>query len=187
VKAIVAGTSTGGPQALTRLLSKMPGDLPVPMVVALHIPGDYTRALAKRLDAESALDIVEASDGLRLRPGLVLLAKGGLHVKLERNAEGIVARLTPEPISSLYSPSVDVLFTSAVEVWGKDLLGVVLTGMGDDGLVGARAIVAAGGRVLTEAESSCVIYGMPRCVKEAGYSAEEVPIDLMAEAIVRQM
>jgi two-component system chemotaxis response regulator CheB len=186
VKAIVVGTSTGGPQALTRLMSTMPADLPVPVVVALHIPGDYTRALAKRLDAESALEIVEASDGMRLRPGLVALARGGLHVKLELDSsERIVTRLTPEPISSLYSPSVDVLFKSAVEVCGKDVLGVILTGMGDDGLAGARAIVEAGGRVLTESESSCVIYGMPRCVKEAGYSADEAPLEAMAELIAR--
>ena len=187
VKVIAVGTSTGGPQALTRLLSMLPANLPVPMVVALHIPADYTRAMAKRLDAESPLDVVEASDGLQLRPGLVALAKGGEHLRLEADTGRLVARLDAEPAASLYVPSVDVLFASAAMACGRDVLGVVLTGMGDDGLIGARSIVAAGGRVLTEAKSSCVIYGMPRCVKEAGYSAEEAALDAMATAIVRQM
>jgi two-component system, chemotaxis family, protein-glutamate methylesterase/glutaminase len=185
VKVLVIGTSTGGPQALTRLLSAMPADFPVPIVAALHIPGDYTEALAKRLDSDCALHVVEASDGLLLCPGLVVLAKGGIHLKLERDGEKLVVRLTPEPASSLYFPSVDLLFASAAAVAGPDVLGVVLTGMGDDGLVGSRAIALAGGRVLTEAESSCVVYGMPRSVKEAGYSSGEAALGRMTEAILR--
>jgi two-component system chemotaxis response regulator CheB len=184
VKVVVVGASTGGPQALTRLASALPHNFPVPILMALHIPVDYTEALAKRLDTISALHVVEAHDGLRLQPGLVALAKGGLHSRLERDREGLMVRLDSRPTASLYFPSIDVLFASAAATCGADVLGVVLTGMGDDGLRGSGAIVSAGGRVLTEAESSCVIYGMPRCVKEAGYASMEAKIDDMAAALI---
>jgi two-component system chemotaxis response regulator CheB len=184
-KVVVVGTSTGGPQALTRLLAAMPADFPVPMAVGLHIPGDYTEALARRLNEGSALEVVEARDGLHLRAGLVVLAKGGIHLKLERRGANLVTRLTPEPAASHYFPSIDVLFESAAATCGAQVLGVVLTGMGDDGLVGSRAIVAAGGRILAEAESSCIVHGMPRSVKEAGCVIGEATIEAMADAIVR--
>src|SRR5205085_1149972 len=135
--------------------------------VALHIPAEYTEALANRLNGSSPLQVVEASNGLALKAGMVVIAKGGAHLRLEREEGTIVARITAWP-QSLYLPSVDVLFTSAVSVAGAKVLGAVLTGMGDDGLRGSRAIVEAGGRVLTEAEASCVVYGMPRSVRDAG-------------------
>jgi two-component system chemotaxis response regulator CheB len=187
IQLIVVGTSTGGPHALTMLVPALPVDLPVPVAVALHIPGEYTEALASRLNVLSPLDVVEARDGLPLRAGMVAIAKGGVHLKLERRAGEIVARLTPYPKETLYFPSVDVLFNSAVAVSGGHVLGVVLTGMGEDGLKGAGAIVEAGGRVLTESEDSCVVYGMPRSVSEAGYSAGEARIEEMAAAILRRL
>jgi two-component system chemotaxis response regulator CheB len=162
----------------------LPRNLPVPILIGLHIPGEYTEALARRLDAASALHVVEAYDGLALRPGLAVPAKGGLNLRIKREAGDLFAQLTGRSSSSLYAPSIDVLFGSAARACGVDVLGVVLTGMGDDGLLGSRAIVAAGGHVLTEAESSCVVYGMPRTIKEAGCSFREAPIDAMATAIV---
>jgi two-component system chemotaxis response regulator CheB len=185
VQIVVVGASTGGPQALARLLAKLPGDLPVPVAIALHIPIGYTADLARRLDERSALCVVEASDGLELGPGLAVLARAGLHLRLERGKGSGRARLDAAPVHATYRPSVDVLFTSAVEAFGPGVVGVVLTGMGNDGCAGARAIHAAGGAVLTEAESSCVIYGMPRSAVEAGVSTAARPIDLMAEEILR--
>jgi len=182
---VVIGTSTGGPQALARLLAALPGDLPVPIAMALHIPVGYTADLAKRLDQRSALDVVEAKNNLVLRPGLAVLARAGMHLRLQRRPEGLEARLDAMPVSSLYRPSVDVLFHSAVEAAGAGVVGVLLTGMGDDGCSGAQAICAAGGTVLTEAESSCVVYGMPRSAVEAGASTASCPLEGMAEEIVR--
>lgn len=187
---VVIGTSTGGPQALTRLLPALPGDFPVPIAIALHIPFGYTEALARRLDSISAIRVVEASEGLALAPGVAMLAPGGLHLKLERvieHGERLLARLDVDPLTVLYRPSVDVLFETAARAMDGRVLGVVLTGMGDDGLKGARAICAAGGRVVTEAESSSVIYGMPRVVREAGLSTAEAPLDELPALIVRQL
>lgn len=184
-RVVVVGTSTGGPQAITRLLAALPGGLPAPVAIALHIPAGYTDSLAARLDEGSALTVREARDGLVLRPGTAALAPGGRHLTLERGPEGPVARLDAQPRESFYRPSVDALFQSAALAYGGDVLGVVLTGMGDDGLIGARAICAAGGAVLAEAEASCVVYGMPRRVVEAGLATAQVPIERMAEAIVR--
>jgi two-component system chemotaxis response regulator CheB len=186
-KLLVVGTSTGGPQALTRLLGMLPESFPIPIAIALHIPAEYTGSLAKRLDGASALHVVEASEGLELQPGLVVLARGGLNLELERSGLRTLVHLSPQQGSALYVPSVNLLFESAARAWGAAVLGVVLTGMGDDGLLGSRALVAAGGEVLTEAESTSVIYGMPRCVREAGLAVQEAPLDELAAAIVRRL
>jgi two-component system chemotaxis response regulator CheB len=185
---VLVGTSTGGPQALTRLLEGLPANLAAPLVMVLHIPIGYTEALAARLDRVSAIRVVEASDGLELVPGLAVLARAGTHMRLDASARNGVlkARLSPLPMRA-FTPSVDELFLSGAQTAGKTALGVVLTGMGDDGLSGARAISAAGGSLLTEAASSCVVYGMPRCVYEAGLGAVAVPLDRMAEEIVKRV
>ncbi|MEP7049109.1 MAG: chemotaxis-specific protein-glutamate methyltransferase CheB [Pseudomonadota bacterium] len=186
-RVVVLGTSTGGPQALTRLLKRLPADFPSPLAMVLHIPEGYTGPLAQRLNDECAIEVAEAADGLLMRPGLAILARAGRHLKFDAAGTGFSARLDSEPRQSLHRPSVDVTFESAAAAFGRRVLGVVLTGMGDDGTRGARAIVAAGGEVLTEAESSCVVYGMPRVVKEAGLSAAEVPLENMAEAILARL
>jgi two-component system chemotaxis response regulator CheB len=184
---VVIGTSTGGPQALTRLLAELPQDFPAPLAIALHIPAGYTGELAKRLDTNSRIDVVEAADGLELRPGLAVLARGGLHLKIARTSSGLYVHVGPEPRDETHAPSVDVLFESAAEQLGSGVLGVVLTGMGSDGLRGARAIHRAGGTLLTEAEPSCVVYGMPRVVKEAGLAKAEARLEDMALAIVQHV
>ncbi len=186
-KVVVIGTSTGGPQALTHVLSALPADFPVPIAIALHIPGEYTEALARRLSLVSSLEVVEARDGERCGRGRVVLARGGAHLTIEADGEGFIARVSRQPSTTPYFPSVDLLFASAAEAFRSGVLGVVLTGMGEDGLLGARAIVAAGGRMLTEAESSCVVFGMPRAVKEAGLSMGEARIDAMADQLVRSL
>ena len=182
---IMVGTSTGGPQALTRLISALPASLGAPLTMVLHIPPGYTASLAARLDKISPLEVLEAEDGLELRPGRAVLARGGMHLRIERAGGVLVARLGP-PTARQFTPSVDEMFETGVAAVGAGALGVVLTGMGDDGLVGARKIAAAGGALLTEASSSCVVYGMPRSVYEAGLGAVDVALDFMAEEITKR-
>jgi two-component system chemotaxis response regulator CheB len=184
---VVVGTSTGGPQALTRLLAALPKDFPVPIAMVLHIPVGYTEALARRLDSASPLDVREASEGLELRPGMAVLAKAGVHLELANRGVFGTAHLNPEPASVPHRPSVDVLFESAAAQYGKAALGLVLTGMGNDGLAGARKIRAAGGRLLTEAESSCVVYGMPRCIQEANLAEGEASLDELPGLLLRSL
>jgi two-component system chemotaxis response regulator CheB len=182
---IMIGTSTGGPQALTQVLAGLPAELSAPVAVVLHIPTGYTHALAARLDKLSPLRVVEAEDGLELVPGLIVLARAGMHLHIERSGASLWARLDALPIRS-FIPSVNELFLTGAAAVGAGALGVVLTGMGDDGLDGARTIAAAGGRLLTESASTCVVYGMPRSVHEAGLGAEVVPLDQMAREIARR-
>ncbi|MDQ3296224.1 MAG: response regulator [Myxococcota bacterium] len=186
VDLITIGTSTGGPQALTRLMSALPAKLDAPIAIVLHIPAGYTEALARRLDKASQLDVAEAEDGMELRPGLAILARGGMHLRIERVGSALVARLGMLPLRA-FMPSVDELFLSAAEVVGARTLGIVLTGMGDDGLVGSKAIAAAGGSLMTESSASCVVYGMPRCVDEAGLGAASYPLDDMAREIKKRV
>jgi two-component system, chemotaxis family, protein-glutamate methylesterase/glutaminase len=181
---VVIGASTGGPSAITQLLSALPKSFPIPIVVALHIPAGYTDTLAARINDLSQLEVVEARDGLALRPGLAVLARGGEHVVVRMQAGSLCVSVTQDPIDAPYFPSVDLLFESAVRAVGGALLGVVLTGMGQDGKKGAGIIRRAGGTVLTEAESSCVIYGMPRSVVEAGFSSAAVPLERLPESIL---
>ncbi len=182
---VVIGASTGGPNALSRLVCSLPASFPVPVAIVVHIPPGYTAAMAKRLDDDCKLEVLEASDGVALQAGRVIIAHAGRHLKLTRTDGVLRCKLDLMPMESLHRPAVDVLFRSAAERVGSRTLGVVLTGMGDDGLLGSKAIREAGGTIITEAESSCVVYGMPRVVVEAGLSAAQVPIERMAEEIVR--
>lgn len=181
---VVVGTSTGGPQALTQLLGALPANLAAPVAIALHIPAGYTEALAARLDKLSALRVVEAHEGLVLEPGLAVIAPGGLHLRIEQTSGILRCRISGIPVTQ-FRPSVDELFTSASKSMGAAVVGVVLTGMGDDGLVGSRVIAGAGGSLLTEAAESCVVYGMPRSVFEADLGARAVPLGAMAHEIER--
>jgi len=182
-RVVLIGTSTGGPQALTRLLKALPADFPAPIAIVLHIPAGYTGPLAERLNNECAIEVLEAEEGLLLKPGRAILAKAGVDLFVAGSGDALSAHLDVGPSPSLHRPSVDVLFQSAARCLGKRALGVVLTGMGNDGLVGARALIEAGGEVLTESEASCVVYGMPRAIKEAGLSVAEAPLEQMATAI----
>jgi two-component system chemotaxis response regulator CheB len=187
VQIVVIGTSTGGPQALSHVVPALPPNFPVPVAIALHIPAGYTDALARRLNEVSAVDVVEARDEIELRAGLVVIARGGAHLVLGNRDGKHVARVDYAPSSDLYTPSVDRLFHSAAAEFGGGVLGVVLTGMGDDGVIGARAIHAAGGLLLTESESSAIIYGMPRCVYEAGLNASAVPLTSVVSEICARL
>jgi two-component system chemotaxis response regulator CheB len=185
---LVLGTSTGGPQALTRLLSAIPENFPVPIAVVVHMPVGYTESLAERLDTLSPLHVVEASEGLVFTRGTVVIARAGANLLLERTPVGVLAHLDYLPrLSEPHRPSVNALFTSAADQFGSRALGVVLTGMGDDGLAGSRALKAAGGRILAESEASAVVYGMPRAVTEAGLVTAQAPLEAMLELIARRL
>jgi two-component system chemotaxis response regulator CheB len=187
VDVVVIGLSTGGPQALRDLVSRLPADCPVPVVAALHMPAGYTGPYAEKLDAVCALGVTEAGEGDPVEPGRVLLAPGGLHLALRRQGAGVVTYLDGRRGASPHRPSVDVLFQSAAEVYGSRVLGVVMTGMGSDGREGAAAIKARGGTILTETEDTCVVYGMPRSVVEAGLSDASIPLESMAAAILERL
>jgi two-component system chemotaxis response regulator CheB len=187
VDAVVIGISTGGPQGLKSVIPRLPADCPVPIAMVLHMPVGYTEMYARKLDEISSLSVKEAAEGDEMRPGLVLLAPAGRHLVLRRGGAQVTAHLDLRPLDTPHRPSVDVLFQSAAEVYGARTLGIVMTGMGADGRVGAAWIKARGGRILTEAESSCVVYGMPRAVVEAGLSDGSVAIDDMAAAILERI
>jgi two-component system chemotaxis response regulator CheB len=185
---LVIGVSTGGPLALQEVIPALPASLPVPVAVVQHMPPHFTRSLAERLDTQSALHVCEAEDGMPLEPGRVLIARGGEHLSLRRTRSGLVhAVVTPEPSESLHRPSVDVLFRAAADVYGRHTLALVMTGMGKDGLLGAKHIRARGGGVLAQDEATCVVYGMPRAVTEAGVAEESIPLPRIAETLTRAL
>ncbi len=188
VDAVVIGVSTGGPQALRYLIPSLPADFPVPIAIVLHMPVGYTGLYAQRLNRLASLGVVEASEGDEMRPGRVLLAPAGRHLVLVRRDDGVVvARLDVSPLDTPYRPSVDVLFRSAAEVYGGRVLGVVMTGMGRDGTQGAAWIKAQGGYIIAEAESSCMVYGMPRSVIEANLADRVVPLEDLPQAILSML
>lgn len=187
VGVVMIGISTGGPQALRHLLPLLPADFPVPIAVVLHMPVGYTALYAQKLNEICALEVIEAHEGAVMRPGRVILAQAGRHLLLRRTLSGEVqAQLSMQPLEKIHRPSVDVLFQSASETYRDRVLAIVMTGMGDDGKQGAAWVKAQGGTVLTEAESSCVIYGMPRSVVEAGLSDAAIPLDRMAQTILER-
>ena len=183
-RAVVVGSSTGGPEALRTVLSSLTTPLPVPMLVVQHMPPVFTRQLAERLDRAGPTTVVEAAGGEVLRPGHAYLAPGGRHLELGRQGTGLTTLVTDGPPVNFTRPAVDVLFRSAVRTLGGDLLAVVLTGMGSDGRDGAGEIARAGGHVLAQDEQSSVVWGMPGAVTTAGHAHAVLPLDQVARAIV---
>jgi two-component system chemotaxis response regulator CheB len=181
---VVIGTSTGGPPALQAIVPRLPRGLHAAVLIVQHIPAGFTRSLAERLQARSVLPVREAVDGEAVEPGQVLIAPGGQHMKLRRRGESVRVLLDDHPYSALHRPSADVLMTSAAKIYGARVLGVILTGMGNDGVEGLRAIRAAGGHSLAESEDTCVIYGMPKAAVEAGLVERSVPLPRIADEIL---
>jgi len=160
----------------------------VPIAIVLHMPVGYTELYARKLNEQSGLHVLEAQGGEVVTPGHVYVAPGGRHLTLRRTSSGdVVTHLDVRPFDTLYRPSVDALFQSAAEAYGSRVLGIVMTGMGSDGREGAGWIKAKGGTVLTESETSCVVYGMPRSIVEAGLSDGHVPLDGMADALIERV
>jgi two-component system chemotaxis response regulator CheB len=184
---VVIAASTGGPAALQVLVSGLPAALPATVLVVQHIPRGFTHSLAERLDARSAIPVREAQDGDPVVAGGVLLAPAGIHSRLGREGGAVRVRLDEEPREALHRPSADVLMASAARLYERRAIGIVLTGMGADGTEGLRAIRAAGGLTLAESAETCVIYGMPKAAVEAGVVDRIVPIDRMAEELLRAL
>jgi two-component system, chemotaxis family, protein-glutamate methylesterase/glutaminase len=184
---LVLGASTGGPQALKLVLSQLPPDWPIPVALVLHMPIGYTELYARKLDEVCALYAREAKGDEPVEAGTILVAPAGRHLTFRRDAAGVVrAQLSVHPLDTPHRPAVDVLFQSAADTFGERVLAVVLTGMGSDGRAGAAWIKARGGMVVTEAEQSCVVYGMPRSVVEAGLSDYAAPLELISQAIMER-
>lgn len=185
VRAIVLGSSTGGPEALSHVLRALPAALPVPVVVVQHMPPVFTRQLAQRLDRIGPSTVVEAAGDEVLQPGTVYIAPGDQHLEVVRSGGIVRTRLHQRPPVNYCRPSVDVLFESAAAVFGGDQLAVVLTGMGADGRGGVEKILAAGGRVMVQDEETSVVWGMPGAVATGPGTHAVLPLDEIAPALAR--
>jgi len=183
-KLIIIGTSTGGPQSLQKVIPMLPADLGVPILVVQHMPPNFTKSLAQRLDSLSKLTVIEAQGKEQLEPNTVYIAKGGTHMKIKRVGGHLYTDVGTEPSTTLHIPSVDVTAASVAEVVGRDALGVIMTGMGSDGMKGLQLLKLKGGSVLAQDEPSCIVYGMPRAVIDAGYQDEIVPLTELYQRIV---
>ena len=187
VQAVVIGASTGGPEALSRVLTAMTHPLPVPLLIVQHMPPVFTTQLANRLARLTGADVIEASGGEALTPGRLYVAPGNKHLVVRRNTAGAVTAVNDDPPVHFCRPAVDMLFQSAADTYGGNLLGVVLTGMGTDGRDGALRIKNAGGAIIAQDEGTSVVWGMPGSVVTAGAADHVLPIDHIAtriEAIV---
>lgn len=182
---VVIGTSTGGPRALHEVITGLPGDFPAPVLIVQHMPPRFTRSLAQRLDSFSSLRVTEAEDGQRVQAGTVYLAPGGYHMVLARDEAGYSIKLSLEPPRGGHRPSVDVLFESCAPYPELTRHSVIMTGMGNDGVKGMKALNDSGGAsAIAEAEESCIVFGMPRCAIEAGIAKAVVPLRDIASALV---
>ncbi|WP_222271991.1 protein-glutamate methylesterase/protein-glutamine glutaminase [Modestobacter marinus] len=182
---LVIGSSTGGPDALTKVLPLLPAGLPVPVLLVQHMPPVFTRQFAQRLDRLCALEVVEAVDGTPLAPGTVHVAPGDHHLVVSSSGGVRRTALNQAAPENFCRPAVDVLFRSAVAAYDGAVLGVVLTGMGSDGRIGAGQIREAGGTVVAQDQASSVVWGMPGAVTQAGFADEVLPLDRVADAITR--
>lgn len=184
---VVIGVSTGGPPAVQKVLSSLPANFPASIVIAQHMPAAFTGPFAKRLDGLCQISVKEAEPGDRLKPGCAFIAPGGKHLLLKQLVSRVDLEISAEPASALYKPSANVLIGSAADAVGRRALGVILTGMGNDGMEGIRALKQKGGRALAQSDATCVVYGMPKAIVDAGLSDEIVDIDDMAQAIMNNL
>jgi two-component system chemotaxis response regulator CheB len=180
---VAIGTSTGGPVALSRILPALPAGFPIPIVVVQHMPPGFTRPLAERLDATSKIDVVEGAEGMALVPGTAIVAPAGKQLRLRRTAGAVRVTLSDDEHKSLHVPSVDAMAASVGETYGSGALGVILTGMGHDGVQGLRLIKERGGYVLGQDEASSVVYGMPRAAAAAGLVDRVVALDAVPRTL----
>jgi len=185
-RALVIGSSTGGPQALATLVEKLPAAVDrAPVLITQHMPATFTTVLAEALSRICGRGAHEAEHGESVLAGGIYVAPGGRHMRVVRGADGIKIALGDDPPINFCKPAVDPLFVSAAAVWGAATLAVVLTGMGCDGTAGAAAIAAAGGSVIAQDEATSVVWGMPRSVAQAGLCSAVLPLDQIASKVVR--
>lgn len=183
---VAIGISTGGPNALQYLLSQLPGDFPAAIVVVQHMPEGFTDMFARRLDECCAIDVKEAQSGDLLLAGRALICPGNRHMKIRRMPMGDIAVLSDEPRVNGHRPSVDVLFRSVSQEFGKEAIGVLMTGMGEDGAEGLGMMKRSGSMTIAQDEDSCVVYGMPRAAIERGHAVRVVSLDALANTLQAQ-
>ena len=181
-KIIAVASSTGGPGSLYKFIPFLPADIPAAIFIVQHMPAGFTKTLADRLNELSQLSVKEAEDGDKLQEGQVVLAKGGYHMLIGREYR---VKLTKDPPVFGLRPAADITMSSVVPLYGKDIIFVVLTGMGSDGTKGAVLLKNNGGHVIAQDEQSCIVYGMPRSVVEAGAADKVLPLSAMAEEVTR--
>jgi len=182
---VALGASTGGPEALRRVLADLPVTAP-PVLVVQHMPAGFTAPFAKHLNETCRIEVREAASGDRLRPGLALIAPGGRHLKVQRVAGGLEAVVLGGPLVSRHRPSVDLLFESVAECAGATAVAALLTGMGDDGALGMQKLKAAGAHTIAQDEASSVVYGMPKSAVDLGAAIETAALQDIAAAILRR-
>lgn len=187
VEVVVIGVSTGGPNALAAILPQLPAQFPIPIVIVQHMPPLFTRLLAERLAAQSALSIAEAVEGEILGPGQVRLAPGGSHMVLERQGTQVRIRLHQGEPENSCRPAANVLLQSVADIYRGGALAVILTGMGNDGLRGCEAIRKAGGQILVQDQASSVVWGMPGCVAKAGLADGQIALPRLAGEILNRV
>jgi len=180
---VTIGISTGGPFSLQKVIPSLPENFPLPVAIVQHMPPHFTKSLAERLDSISRVEVCEAEDGMELSKGKVFIAPGGLHLKFKAVGSKVQIVTSKEPADSLHRPSVDVMFKSAFDIYGGKILAAVMTGMGRDGLEGAKLIKASGGKVVAQNEETCVVYGMPKAIVDAELADAVVPLEEMAAAL----
>ena len=180
---VAIASSTGGPRALDEVLSAIPGNLPVPIVIVQHMPSEFTSLLASRLDTKCEVEVREGKAGDRLRPGVVYIAPGGRHMIVERSGLDATLDLTDTPPVNSCRPAADVLFESVAAAFKRRSLAVVLTGIGKDGLDGGRKIVEVGGRLIAQDKATSVVWGMPGAVTEAGIASTVLPLGEIAASV----
>jgi len=185
-KLVAIGISTGGPNALQYMLSQIPGDFPGTIVVVQHMPEGFTEMFARRLNECCAIDVKEAKSGDLLLAGRALICPGNRHIRVRRMAMGDVVVLADDERVNGHRPSADVLFKSAAMEFGANTVGVIMTGMGEDGADGLGAIKGQGGVTIAQDEASCVVYGMPKAAIERGYAQRVVSLELIANTLVAQ-
>lgn len=183
---VIIGASTGGPVALTEVLTKLPARFPVPILLVQHMPENFTKAFAERLNKQCEIEVREAVDGDTLRAGLALLAPGGKQLMLDKRGTGQI-RVVPDDARVNYKPSLDITFGSAANAYGNRVLGVVLTGMGSDGCKGAELLKQRGATIWSQDQASCVIYGMPMAVARANLTDKVLPLTEIGKAIATEV
>ncbi|MFH1374460.1 MAG: chemotaxis response regulator protein-glutamate methylesterase [bacterium] len=184
VRMIGIGSSTGGPPALQAIIPRLPRNLPVPVVIAQHMPPAFTKSLAERLDGMSLLNVREATHGEPAEAGTVLIAPGGKHMTVKKRGTRVYVEVSPCPAETLYHPCVDILMDSVADVCGATGMGVILTGMGSNGVVGLKKLKDKGGVVIAQNEQTCIVYGMPRAVIEANLADHVASLDNIAGEVV---
>ncbi|MCX6831647.1 MAG: chemotaxis response regulator protein-glutamate methylesterase, partial [candidate division Zixibacteria bacterium] len=184
VRLVSIGTSTGGPPALQAVLTALPRNFPVGIVVVQHMPPMFTKSLSERLNNLCQITVKEAEDGEQINPGTAYIAPGDKHLLVRKNLSYTVARLSEKPADTLHKPSVDVLMNSVADAVGQVSLGVIMTGMGADGLQGLRSMKNRGADIIAQNEESCIVYGMPRAVIEAGIADTIAPLEQIAGEIM---